>query len=690
MKTEHIQKQLDFFVRDKAHHAYRKPAGDAHALAAELAAQGLDDMQRSVARLRYVLAQETPVVFPDERITLLRTVRTIPEIHTEEEDRQLHETHAFHENGRVFNMCPDYGMLMADGFTKKAEKVRAQLEQAETAEQKEFLQAMLDVLSIVTDFAARYREEALRVGNQTVADTLSKIPANAPETLLEALQFLRLLHYAMWCNGNYHNTIGRIDQFLYPYYRHDLDAGLLTKDGALELLEEFFVSCNRDSDLYIGIQQGDNGQTIVLGGSNEDGSDAYNDLSELCLIASRELCLIDPKVNLRVHKNTPLSVYELATTLTQKGLGFPQYTNDEIVIPALLRWGYEKQDAYNYTLAACWEILVTGYMDLVNWDSLNFLKTVQDACEHLPECKTYEEFAALVKQNIETQAGALMAETKNVYKEPSPLVSLMCPDCLEKMRDISKPGKYNNYGFHGDGLATAADSMAAVRKYVYDEKTFTPETMLAMLHADFKGYEREQNMLRYEGPKFGNDDDYVDEIAKRLFDSYAAGVRRQNEDRLPKTRYVDNVFSYNMHITLGESLGATANGRSAGEAISDCVGPTQGADTEGSTALLNSVLKLSHKDVTGAHALNFKISPSFVKDREGTQAAIRMLKVYLEQMGPQIQINYQNPKDLLDAQVHPDKHRDLVVRIAGYCEYFVNLDHRLQCEIIERTLHEVG
>lgn len=166
-------------------------------------------------------------------------MRTIPEIHTEEEDRQLHETHAFHENGRVFNMCPDYGMLMADGFTKKAEKIRTQLEKAETAEQKEFLQAMLDVLSIVTDFAARYREEALRVGNQTVADTLSKIPANAPETLLEALQFLRLLHYAMWCNGNYHNTIGRIDQFLYPYYRHDLDAGLLTKDGALELLEEF-------------------------------------------------------------------------------------------------------------------------------------------------------------------------------------------------------------------------------------------------------------------------------------------------------------------------------------------------------------------------------------------------------------------------------------------------------------------
>ena len=230
MKTEHIQKQLDFFVRDKSHHAYRKPAEDPHALAAQFAAQGLDDMQRSIGRLRYVLAQETPVDFPDERITLLRTVRTIPEIHTEEEDRNLHETHAFHENGRVFNMCPDYGMLMADGFTKKAEKIRAQLEAAQTPEQKEFLQAMLDVLDLVTAFAARYREEAVRVGNQTVADMLAWIPANAPRTLLEALQFLRLLHYAMWCNGNYHTTLGRIVQFLYPYYRHDVDAGLLTKD----------------------------------------------------------------------------------------------------------------------------------------------------------------------------------------------------------------------------------------------------------------------------------------------------------------------------------------------------------------------------------------------------------------------------------------------------------------------------
>ena len=683
MKTEHIQKQLDFFVRDKAHHAYRKPAEDTDALAEKLAAQGLDDMQRSVARLRYVLAQETPVVFPDERITLLRTVRTIPEIHTEEEDKRLHETHAFHENGRVFNMCPDYGMLMADGFTKKAEKIRAQLEKAETAEQKEFLQAMLDVLSIVTDFAARYREEALRVGNLTVADTLSKIPANAPKTLLEALQFLRLLHYAMWCNGNYHNTIGRIDQFLYPYYRHDLDAGLLTKDEALEQLEEFFISCNRDSDLYIGIQQGDNGQTIVLGGSNEDGTDAYNELSELCLIASRDLCLIDPKVNLRVHKNTPLSVYELATTLTQKGLGFPQYTNDEIVIPALLRWGYEKKDAYNYTLAACWEILVTGYMDLVNWDSLNFLKTVQDACEHLPECKTYEDFAAFVKQNIEAQAEALMAETKNVYKEPSPLVSLMCPDCLEKMRDISKPGKYNNYGFHGDGLATAADSMAAVRKYVYDEKTFTPETMLTMLHANFKGYEREQNMLRYEGPKFGNDDDYVDSIAVQLLDWYADALEGRKNDRGGCFRAGTASAMY--YIWHSKDAPASPDGRSAHEALPCNYSPSLFARCEGPISIIKSFAKPHLTRVANGGPLTVELSDTMFRNEDAIRKCAMFVKSFMDMGGHQMQINAVNRDRLLDAQKHPENYRNLIVRVWGWSGYFVELNEVYQNHIIKRS-----
>jgi len=683
MKTEHIERLLDYFVVKKEHHAFRQPEEDPRALARGFADEGLSDMRRSVGRLRYVLEKEKPVVLPDERIALLRTVRTIPEIHTEAEDKALRATHAFHEIGRVFNMCPDYELLMADGFEEKAGKIRAQMARAENDGQREFLQAMLDVMDLVSAFAERYRAEAERVGNRTVADMFARIPAHSPRTLLEALQYLRLLHYAMWCNGNYHNTLGRVDQFLYPYYRRDVDAGILTKDGALEELEEFFVSCNRDSDLYIGIQQGDNGQTIVLGGSNPDGSDAYNELSELCLLASRDLCLIDPKVNLRVHKNTPLSLYELATTLTKKGLGFPQYTNDEIVVPALLRWGYDRKDAYNYTLAACWEILVPGYMDLVNWDSMNFLKTVQDAVEKLGGCAAYEDFAALVRQGIETQAEALMASTKNVYKEPSPLVSLMCPDCLEQMRDISAPGKYNNYGFHGDGLSSAADSMAAVKKYVFEEKQFTPAQMRDMIRDNFKGHEREQNMLRYEAPKMGNDDDFVDSIAVDLLDWYADAFEGKKNDRGGCFRAGTASAMY--YIWHSKEAPASPDGRSAHEALACNYSPSIFARCEGPVSIIKSFAKPHLVRVANGGPLTIELSDTMFRNDDAIRKCAMFVKSFMDLGGHQMQINAVNRDRLLDAQKHPENYRNLIVRVWGWSGYFVELNEVYQNHIIKRA-----
>lgn len=683
MKTEFIDQLLDYFVVQKKHHTFRQPAENEYDLAGVFADKAYGDMRRSVERLRYVLEKEKPVVFENERITFLRTVRTIPKIHTEQEDQDLHKTHAFHENGAVFNMCPDYAMLMADGFDKKKEKIQKQLEAAETEEQREFLQAMLEVIDIVTDFAERYRMEAKRVGNKIVEETLEWIPANSPRTLLEALQFLRLLHYSMWCNGNYHNTLGRIDQFLYPYYQHDLQEGILDKDGALELMEEFFVSCNKDSDLYIGIQQGDNGQTIVLGGSNEDGSDAYNELSELCLLASRDLCLIDPKINLRVHKNTPMEVYELATTLTKKGLGFPQYTNDEIVVPSLLHYGYEPKDAYNYTLAACWEILVVGHMDLVNWDSMNFLKAVQDAVEQLENCEDYAAFEALVHKNVDDQAEKLMALTKNVYKEPSPLVSLMCPDCLEKMQDISKPGKYNTYGFHGDGLSSATDSMAAIKKYVFDEKVISASQMLTMLKNNFKDCPTEQNMLRYEAPKMGNDDDYVDQIAVKLLDWYADALEGKKNDRGGCFRAGTASAMY--YIWHSKDAPASADGRSAGEALACNYSPSLFARCEGPISILKSFSKPHLVRVANGGPLTIELTDTMFKNEEAIKKCAMFVKSYMDLGGHQMQINAVNRERMLDAQKHPENYRNMIVRVWGWSGYFVELNEVYQNHIIKRT-----
>ena len=190
----------------------------------------------------------------------------------------------------------------------------------------------------------------------------------------------------MWCEGEYHCGLGRIDQYLFPYYDADIKAGRLTEETALEEIEEFFIACNRDSDLYIGVQQGDNGQSVMLGGVTRDGKPAFNDLSRLCMKACGELKLVDPKINLRVDKSTPIEVYELGTELTKEGLGFPQYANDDVVIPALQRWGYELEDARDYSVAACWEFLVPGCgMDINNIDAVSFVGALDRALRVLTQ-----------------------------------------------------------------------------------------------------------------------------------------------------------------------------------------------------------------------------------------------------------------------------------------------------------------
>lgn len=683
MKSNYIQKLYDYFIVSKSHRVYRQPAEDPYRQAGKWSRQGISDTARASLRLRYVLEHEKPVVLPSERIALLRTFPTVPELHTEQEDKRLRAQFAFHENGRVFNMCPDYQLFMEAGSGAVKEKIKLQMSKSITKEQRSLLDAMLDSLLCMEELADRYRAEAASAGNAVVEETFASIPRNPPRSFLESLQFLRLLHYTLWCNGNYHNTLGRIDQYLYKYYRLDLDSGRLTKDDALELLEEFFISCNKDSDLYIGIQQGDNGQTVVLGGSGPDGTDDYNELSELCLIASRELCLIDPKINLRVHRNTPLETYELATTLTQKGLGFPQYTNDEIIIPALLKWGYDKTDAYRYTIAACWEILIPGYMDLVNWDSLCFPQAVSEAVERLESCGGYDDFARLVQENIVRQADALMKSTENVYKEPSPFLSLLCPDCLDEIRDISAPGKYNNYGFHGDGLSCAADSMAAVRRYVFDEKLFTAPQLIKMLHKDFSGYEAEQNILRYEAPKMGNNDDYADSIAVQLIDSFAAALDGHRNDRGGCFR--PGTASAMYYIWHSRKTPATADGRNAGEPFSCNYSPSLYARCKGPVSIIKSFAKPHLEKAANGGPLTLELHDSSFRNRDALRKCAMFVKSYMELGGHQLQLNAVNRERLIDAQRHPESYKNLIVRVWGWSGYFVELDEVYQNHIIKRA-----
>jgi pyruvate-formate lyase len=685
--TEYIQSLLNYFVMRKEHHRYRQEQGDPYRLAREFKEYQLSDIQRAVKRFTWMLEQEKPVVLKHEKIALIRTVVTIPEMFTPEEMNEIQERHFIHEQGKVCNINPGYSSLIDAGFRQKREEIRFHIMKFRASSElnkAEYLESMLDVMDAIEDFIAKYRQEAIRVGNTTVAAMLERIPKNKPSNFHEALQFFRILHYCLWCGFHYHNTIGRFDQYMLPYLQKDLEEGRLDEEQALELLEEFFISFNKDSDLYTGMQQGDNGQSMMLGGLNPDGSDSFNILSDLCLRASMELKLIDPKINLRVHKGTELSLYEKATHLTKLGLGFPQYSNDDVVIPALMSWGYEKEDAYNYTVAACWEFIVPDRaMDIPNISALSFTEAVIQALKKPPVWNDFEELMKDVHDQIKILAQELIDSVKNIYMEPSPMISLMSEGCVELGSDISLGSKYNNYGIHGTGLSTAVDSLAVIKKLVFDEKTLSIEELLSAVSKDFEGYEPLLNQVRYSEYKLGNDIDEVDELACRLLDWFADALEGKRNDRGGIFRPGTGSAMY--YIWHSKGVSATPDGRRKGEALACNYSPGLFTHCKGPVSIIKSFSKPNLKRVANGGPLTLELHDTVFRNENSIRKVAMLVKSYMNIGGHQMQLNAVNRDRLIAAKKHPEQYRNLIVRVWGWSGYFTELDEVYQDHIIKRT-----
>ena len=681
--TEYIQMLRNRFIYEAKQKSFRQQPVDPFEFARTWAREGLPGEERAVRRLSEVLKREKPVVWPDEKIALIRTVPVLPELFTEEEQKKIHTKYYIHEKGKVCNITPEYSLLLDCGFDRKRAQISRLLKDGKGAKDDGFLRQLLRVLDAVEDFADRYRKAAEEAGNRTVAETLSVIPRKKPKTFLQALQFLRLLHYCLWASYNYHNTFGRFDQYMLPYYKADVESGRLTRGQALELLEEFFISCNKDSDLYQGMQQGDNGQSIVLGGFDRKGNYQYNELSELCMKACEELHLIDPKINLRVGKKTPLSLYVRGSEMTKLGLGFPQYSNDDVVIPCLLHWGYSPEDAYNYSVAACWEFIIPGYgMDIPNINALSFPAAVQAAMPRLPECNDFDSFLNLVHSAIREQADRLIASVGEIYMEPAPMMSLMMRDCVENRRDISLGGRYNNFGFHGAGLSTAVDSLAAIRKYVFEDKRFSPEKMLDMTRKNFVGYETEDNLLRYEAPKMGNDDDRVDSLATALLDWFADALEGKHNSRGGIYRAGTGSAMY--YIWYSQKLGATADGRHKGEGLACNYSPSLFSRCRGPVSIIKSFAKPHLVRVANGGPLTIELDDTMFRNKDSVRKVGMFVKSFIDMGGHQMQINSVDRDTILDAKKHPEKHRNLIVRVWGWSGYFVELDEVYQNHILKR------
>lgn len=654
------------FIQNKQHHVYRHRVD--WDLATEYADRGLSPMERMADRFSRLCREEQPVILPGEQITFLRTVANLPDIFTPAEWEEIKATYYIHELGFISNLSPDYYSAIATGL----------LEMRKNADQ--YGKQAIDNILLLTD---KYREEAARQGREDLVEILTQVPRYPARNFREALQSFRIIHYALWLEGNYHNTLGRFDLYLYPYLQRDMEKGLYTQASTLELLREFFLSFNRDSDLYVGVQQGDNGQSMMLGGIDAAGKETYNLLSQLCIEASCQNKLIDPKINLRVSKKTPQSVYTKATELTRAGLGFPQYSNDDVVVPGLEKLGYDHEDAVNYTVAACWEFIIPKVgADVANIGALSYPKVVDTVLrKHLESSQSYEEFFCHIREEIRQESDRICAGIKDLWFVPSPFMNVLMG------RNIADGGKYNNFGIHGTGIATAADSLAAIKKYVFAEKSLGKAELIAALDANFENDPELLHKLRFDAPKLGNNDDFVDSIATELLDTFADSLRGKRNCRGGIYRAGTGSAMY--YLWHANEIGPSPDGRRAKEPFGTNYSVSLFAQVKGPVSVIASMTKQHFENAINGGPLTLEFHQSVFATPEGVEKVGLLVKSFIDRGGHQLQLNTVNLDAMLDAQLHPENHRQLVVRIWGWSAYFVELDKEYQDHVIARQVYQL-
>lgn len=654
-----MSKVLFDYIVAKEHHQFR--VDNTCDLASEYKARGLSPVERMADRFERLMKLQTPHILPEEKIVFLRTTTSIPDCFTEDEWTEIKSHHYIHELGYISNINVNYekviknGLLAYKGHDKYADRA----------------------IELIIELADKYKDEAARVGRDDIVATLERVPRYGATNFREALQMFRILHFAMWLEGNYHNTVGRFDKYMYPYFDADMKAGVYTYESALELIEDFFLSFNKDSDMYVGVQQGDNGQSMVLGGIDENGNSVFSTLSKICLEASRNLKMIDPKINLRVTKDTPDEIFELGTELTKAGLGFPQYENDDIVIPALEKLGYAHEDAANYVVAACWEFIVPNCaFDIVNIAAMSYPKAVNNAMfSYLESSKSYDEFFAHVKDEIQKECDEIM-KIDNVWFVPSPFLEGVMLD----------PVKYHNFGVHGTGHSTAVDSLAAIKKYVFDEKTVSASEMVAAVKANFEGYPELLSKLRNDTPKLGMDDDYVDNISIELMDGFAACFdgKKNCEGGIWRAGTGSAMF----YLRHADEIGASADGRLEREPFGANFAPSLFAQV-GPVSVIKSFSKQHFEKVMNGGPLTIEFHNSVFRDADGIKKVAQLVKYFIMRGGHQLQLNSVNLETMKDAQAHPENYGRLIVRIWGWSAYFVELDREYQDHVIRRQEYNV-
>ncbi len=636
------------------------------------------------------------------------------------------------EAGGISHTSPDYPRLVEVGLEGIIREAGERLEEIDTGpaeypsllRKRSFYKAVQIVCQAAIDYAHRCRDEALKLAAgvadperkaelQEIARICDKVPAKPAETFHEAVQSIWLVQVALH-QENYEQAIclGRLDQYLYPYYKRDIEKGILTEHRAIELLGCLFIKYSEFVPLFCdGIAQFFEGfpamPALTIGGLTADGDDATNELSHRILDTRELIATRHPNIHARIHRDSPQDYLKRVSEVIKRGSGYPALLNDNVVVPALETTGITLEDARDYVIIGCVETSVPyktfgstdaalmslpaclemalndGYMTVLNQrvglatgDSRDF-NSMDDVID------AFRKQVSFVVEQMVIGLNALSIAHEEQC--PSPLLSSVMGGCMENGRDVTAGGaEYNFTGVQGVGTADVADSLAAIDRLVFAEKRVTMEELLQALKDNFAGHEAlHEEILKVA--KYGNDHDLADKYARIVSGIYCREVAKHPNSR--GGAYLPGHLSMTCHKAFGQFCGALPSGRRAMETFANGISPSDGWDRKGPTAALKSVAKVDYSLATNGVAVNLKFHPQNLRGDNGTHVLTSLVRTYFDMGGMHLQVNVVDRETLLDAQAHPDNYPALMVRVAGYSAYFCDLTRRVQDEIIARTEH---
>ncbi|UCD32800.1 MAG: glycyl radical protein [Desulfobacterales bacterium] len=596
----------------------------------------------------------------------------------------------------------------------------------EALDKQEQLQAMIIAADALIAFSSRHADRLKALAAKAkdaerkaellqMADICKRVPAQVPRTFWEALQYYWFVHVGVITELNPWDSFnpGRLDQHLYPYYKKDLSAGTLTKERSRELLCAFWIKFNnhpappktgvtlKESNTYVDFA------LINLGGLKKDNTDAVNELTFMMLDVIEEMRLLQPSSMVQLSKKNPDRFIKRALQIIKTGFGQPSIFNADTIVQELVRQGKTIEDAREGGASGCVEAgafgreayFLTGYFNLPKILELTLHngidprtgKQIGPETGNPSSFATYEQlFDAYKRQlqhfiNIKVKGNNLI-ERINAKYMPVPFLSLFIDDCVTNAKDYNAGGaKYNTSYIQGVGLGTITDSLTALKYHAFDMRTVSIQDFIHVLGTDFQGYDDFRQQLSNNTPKYGNDEDYADDIMREVFESFYAAVNGRPNTRGGVHRII--LLPTTCHVYFGSMVDALPDGRLAGKPLSEGISPVQGADRNGPTAVVKSAAKIDHIR-TGGTLLNQKFLPQVLEDEQGITKLAHLIRAYFKMDGHHIQFNVINSDELRRAQEYPDDYKDLIIRVAGYSDYFVDLTPQLQNEIIERTTHE--